>query len=253
MDLMPVTVSSTCPWDSRCWLVAFCWAAVSVPVVTVPDGGEKRVSVEKPKGGVRWLWDGWGRAGERAIRRDEWNNAADMPVISSRPWRLISQLVLSKTPRLLIKSAGANKCVRERVEPSGSVRYVICMCVFRFKPRLIKPKAQSWGDGELRQVNWTSRGTFTPSTSHLSSIHLRTRRNDVELRAWHHWPCGFPHRAARPAASERGFTAALNQTSAVAPRYPSSPNEGSSPRGALTIDPIYGSRKRACRDRERMR
>ncbi len=97
-----------CLWDSRCWLVAFCGTAVRVPVVTVLDGGAKHISVEKPRGGVRWLWDGWGREREGELRRDEWNNAADVLVISSRPWRLISQLVLRKRRWLLIKSARAS-------------------------------------------------------------------------------------------------------------------------------------------------
>lgn len=103
-----------CPWDGRCWLVAFTGTAISVPVVTVLDRSAKQVSVEKPGGGVRWLWDGWGREREGELRRDEWNNAADVLVISSRPWRLISQLVLRKTRWLLIKSARVSVCVWER-------------------------------------------------------------------------------------------------------------------------------------------
>lgn len=99
-----------CPWDGRCWLVDFYGTAVRVPVVTALDGGAKHVSVEKPGGGVRWLWDGWGRGRDGELRREEWNNAADVLVISSRPWRLITQLVLWKRRWLLIKRARENVC-----------------------------------------------------------------------------------------------------------------------------------------------
>ncbi|KAL1258384.1 hypothetical protein QQF64_011628 [Cirrhinus molitorella] len=57
----------------------------------------------------------------------------------------------------------------------------------------------------------------------------------------------FPHRAARPTESERRFTTGLNQTSTVSLRYLSVTHKGSSAYGAPSIDPIYGSKKRACR------
>lgn len=153
-----------CPWDGRCWLVVFYGTAVRVPVVTVLDVGAKHVSVEKPGGGVRWLWDGWGRGREGELRRDEWNNAADVPVISWRPWRLITQLVLRKRRWLLIKSARVSVCMRHGEtttnkggDASESIPLVFqsvmsasegcaCVCLFHFNMRLIKPKAQSWGD-----------------------------------------------------------------------------------------------------------